>query len=268
MNRIQTVSFLAAALLAAGATSTAAAADSCPATRVFEDALDDAGLTPADAAPVAAPADPVGTVALPMPEADFASLDVSDADGKLTFTYKVASLETPLDSGGYIVRFSTDELPANGDEDFFVAMFNTPDGGTQFVHGTTGVNQEAGTGPRFFTINGDLDPASNFAADGTITLVVGFDALPGVAAGLDIYNMIASVRLLAPLVATAAGMTTNASNGTVLDDSGLESGFYTVGSCGKAGAAKSGGMLAAGAFGLPGLLGLAGLAALARRRRA
>lgn len=268
MNRIQTASLVAAALLAAGATIPAAAADACPATRVFEDALDDAGITPADAAPVAVPADPVGTVALPLPEADFASLDIADANGKLTFTYKVAGLETPLDSGGYIVRFSTDQLPPNGDEDFFVAMINTPDGGTQFVHGTTGVNQEAGTGPRFFTINGDLDAASNFAADGTITLVLGFDTIPGIAAGLDLFNMIASVRLLAPVVATAAGMTTNASNGTVLDDSGLESGFYSVGACGKSGAAKSSGVLAAGAFGLPSLLGLAGLGALARRRRA
>lgn len=260
-----------AAVLLAVATPVAYSADACPApgVQVFEDAAGDEGVAPYDALPVAAPVDdPVGVVPVPEDNADLLGLNLSEVGDTLVFTMKLASLAEPLASGGYIVRFSTDELPANGDEDYFVAMLNTPNG-TSFVYGSTG-SAGGGTlpvgGPRLFNITGTLEASSSFTPDGTLNLVLKRDAIPGLQAGLDIYNILFSVRLMAP-TEDAAGATGNGSNATLLDQNDGEPGFYTLGSCGKSAAIKSSGpALMAGGFGFALLAPLA-LAGFGRRRR-
>lgn len=265
MNIQKLVPFAVAALLAA-ASATAAAADACPlpGALIFDDPAGDEGVKPADALPVAAPVDPVGVVPVPEDNADLLTLHVAEVADTIVFTIKVATLESPIASGGYIVRFLTDDLPANGDEDYFVAMINTPDG-TTFNYGTTGPQQDAGTGPRLFNIAGDLEASSNFTADGTITLVMKRDTFPGLTDGLDLYNMLFSVRALLP-TGSAAQMTSNASNATLLDQNDGESGVYTLGGCGKSASVKSSSqLLAAGGLGL-GLLAPLALMGLRRRR--
>ena len=261
---------LSRSLIAAAALLPAAAfAQECalPGALVLEDAAGDAGLKPVDAAPVAVD-DPVGRIPVPIAEADILSLHIGESGGKLVFTYRIASLAEPLESAGYILRMTTDTPPENGDEDYFVAMLTSAEGAVSFVHGTTGANQDAGTGPRFFNVAGDLDAASNYAADGTITLVLD-PALIGAPAGSEIYNLLASVRVVAPTTEDT-GMTANGSNATILDDVPGDPGYYDVGSggCADGRGLASGDGLAVGAFGLPAtlLLGLAAAFGIRRRR--
>lgn len=183
---------------------------------------------------------------------------------KLVFTYKVRDLATLPPSFGWIVRFQTDSAPTNGDEDYFVAMLNSPRG-TYFVHGTDGFSFGLPAGePRQFRIAGALDGASTFAADGTITLVLDKSAVPAITPGLAVFNILATTRVMTP-PEPPAPFTTNADNATILDDA-LGAGYYDVVGNESCGEEKSVLGVAIGA--LPSAtLGLLAFAAFAPRRR-
>lgn len=158
--------------------------------------------------------------------------------GKLVFTYKMSSLSTLPPQTAYILRFSSDIAPDNGDEDFFVAMVTDPNGVASFVYGSDGFEFGAPAGePRQFHITGDLDAASNFNADGAITLVLDKAAVPGLVKGAALFNILPTVRLVTP--PDDAPFFTNADNNTILDEV-AESGFYDV--AGDACGGKSSGL--------------------------
>lgn len=183
---------------------------------------------------------------------------------KLVFTYKMRDLATLPPSFGWIVRFQTDSAPTNGDEDYFVAMLNSPRG-TYFVHGTDGFSIGAPAGePRQFRIAGDLDAASNYAEDGTITLVLDKSAVPAILPGLAVFNILATTRVMTP-PEDPAPFSTNADNTTILDDA-LGAGYYDVVGNESCGEEKA--ILGMTVGGVPAAtLALLALAAFVTRRR-
>ncbi len=202
---------------------------SAPGVLVLEDATGDSGVQP----------DPTVPRTGNQPFFDIQTLHMSEPAGmagKLVFTYKMSSLSTLPPQTAYILRFSSDIAPDNGDDDFFVAMVTDVSGEARFVYGSDGFEFGLPAGePRQFHITGDLDPASNFNADGTITLVLDKAAVPGITKGAALFNILPTVRLVTP--PGDAPFFTNADNNTILDEV-AESGFYDVAGDGCAG--KSG----------------------------
>jgi PKD domain-containing protein len=128
--------------------------------------------------------DPAGDENDTLPQHDVTSVSISepqDLPGKLVFTMKIADLSQALTPAfRWSVRFNIpnfgppDSTVIGPQEDWFVSMI-TSDGGTPtFTYGTTGsfTPQGAQVPARFFTTVGNLDPASNYTPDGTITLVL------------------------------------------------------------------------------------------------
>jgi hypothetical protein len=244
------IAALAALLWAGGAA--AGAECTAPGVLVFEDPAGDTGVPVEDAARVPVPDD----------NADMLSLHIAEAGNRLVFTYRMASLAQPLASAGYILRLSTEERPAEGD-DWFVAMFTDTEGAPSFVYGRSGAVSEAPS--RWFFIDGELDGASTYSPDGAITLVIDRSRLPGASPGLDLYPILPTVRLLSP-TADTLGQATNGDNATILDDAPGDW-YYTVsGACAEARALETGSGLLAGGAPSPLTLSLILLPALRRRR--
>ena len=135
---------------------------------------------------------------------------------KLVATLKVAGLNPPTPSTLWAVRFEAPTPPANGEPGYFVGLSNV--GGTnRFVHGTWRVDSApAAASVTVYTIAGDIDPASNFTAEGVITLVAD-KALFG---GLDPGDNVAGV------LARVGPATSNIVAGAAQDDTGT--GFYEI----------------------------------------
>lgn len=143
----------------------------------------------------------------------------------LVFTYKVASLAAVPPHTAWILRFATDTAPDNGDQDYFVAMVTLSDGYIRYVYGTNGFAAGAPAGePRQFRVQGELD-GSSYAEDGNITLVLDKSKVPSLNPGLDVFNILATVRLVSP-AEDGTPFFTNGANNTILDDA--PAGFYTV----------------------------------------
>jgi hypothetical protein len=157
--------------------------------------------------------------------------------GKLVFTYTMSDLSSFPPNIGWILRFSTDEPPANGDDDFFVAMFSTS-GGERFVYGTNGFTAGAPAEPRQFRIAGDLDAASGYDAGGAITLVLDKSSLPNLGPDQDVFNILPTVRLMAVPAEDPLPFTTNTANETILDDV-PGSGYYRLATGSTCGDGKS-----------------------------
>lgn len=205
---------------------------SAPGVLVLEDAAGDSGVQP----------DPMVPRTGDQPFFDIVTVHMAEPaalPGKLVFTYKMSSLSMLPPQTAYILRFSSDIAPDNGDEDFFVAMVTDVSGAAIFVYGSDGFEFGAPAGePRQFHITGDLDPASNFNADGAITLVLDKASVPGITQGAALFNILPTVRLVTP--PGDAPFFTNADNNTILDEV-AESGFYDVsgdGCAGKSGLAQ------------------------------
>lgn len=178
----------------------------------------------------------------------------------LTFTFKVADLATLPPNTAWILRFATDTPPDNGDEDYFVAMVTLSDTFVRFVYGTNGFALGTPVEPRQFRVAGELNAASGFAEDGTITLVLDKARVPSLEPGLEVFNILPTVRVVTP-AEDGTPFFTNGANQTILDDA--PAGFYSLvgNDCGNS---KSG-VLGIGA--LPAAtLGLLALVALLRRR--
>jgi PKD repeat protein len=127
--------------------------------------------------------DPVGDETDTVTEHDITSISMAEpitdavtgAADNLVFTIKVVDLATVPPGWRWSVRFSVggygppDAPIVGAQEDWFVSMISSQGAEPKFTYGTTGVFQGAS---RFFTTIGDLDPSSNYNADGTITLVL------------------------------------------------------------------------------------------------
>jgi hypothetical protein len=133
---------------------------------------------------VTAVTDPVGDETDGVVQHDITSVSMAEpvtnaqtgAADNVVFTMKVQNLSTVPPGWRWSVRFSVagynpPAAPIVGaQEDWFVSMISS-DANTapKFTYGTTGVFQGAA---RFFSTIGNLEPSSNYNADGTITLVL------------------------------------------------------------------------------------------------
>jgi PKD repeat protein len=165
--------------------------------------------------------DPVGDESDTVTEHDITSVSMAEpldntttgAASKLVFTMKVVDLSTVPPGWRWSVRFTVEGVKPPDDasggpaDDFFVAM--NSDGPTpSFTWGVTSVPQGAA---RVFTTEGNLDPASKFTTDGTITLVLPKSVIHNPAPGTAIAIELASVR--------AYGLT-GGTNETIPDSTG------------------------------------------------
>jgi PKD repeat protein len=169
--------------------------------------------------------DPVGDLQVGgQPQHDITSISVAEPDAfkdKLVFTIKVVNLSTIPAGWRWAVRFGAPQPPPDDpvtgpQEDWFVSMVTTDNATPTFTYGTTGVPQNAA---RVFTTLGQLDPASNAAADGTITLVLPKSVIGNPKPGDAITSLLGSVRATAPSVVPSTGGT----NATIMDSTGAGS---------------------------------------------
>ncbi len=182
--------------------------------------------------------DPAGDENDTVAKHDITSVSISEPEslpGKLVFTMKIADLTAPLTPAfRWSVRFNVpnygppDSTVIGPQEDWFVSMITSDNSVPTFTYGTTGsfTPQGASVPARFFTTVGNLDPASTFTADGTITLIMNKSDIqshgictgacgplqPGQAININL----ASVRAAPPSVIPGAGGT----NETIPDTTG------------------------------------------------
>ena len=130
-------------------------------------------LSPCIVPGVTVATDPAGDATNMLPSYDISSMSMAEPEnlpGKLVFTLKVASLATLPPNTFWAIRFIAPTAPANGDPAYFVGM-HTQGGTATYVYGTSFVQEATATSLTAYQIDGEIDEASIFAADGTITLV-------------------------------------------------------------------------------------------------
>ena len=239
---------IAAVLPSAGFAAGSPATCSAPGITVVADASGDQQGAPADTF------------------ADILSLSIAEppsTDGvnRLVFTFKVADLSVVPPNSQWVVRFLTDVPPPNGDEKYFVAMLTDASGSAHFIYGSEIL--EAGVGPRVWTPAGELDGASTFNADGTITLVLDESKIGGLGVGGAISAMEPQTRVdFSPTEGSVPFVT--GANAAMLDVTDPPDEYDLVGS-GSCGSGKSG-ILGLGAMPLAPLAAMLMLTGLRRRR--
>ncbi|MES2682363.1 MAG: PKD domain-containing protein [Pseudomonadota bacterium] len=147
--------------------------------------------------------DPAGDATNMLASYDISSISVAEPDnlpGKLVFTMKVASLATLPPNTLWAIRFIAPTAPANGDEAYFVGM-HTQGGAATYVYGTSFVQDATATSVTAYQIDGEIDAASIFAADGTITLVADKALFGPLAAGDALAQFTGTTR---PITQTAS----------------------------------------------------------------
>lgn len=201
-----------------------------------------------------------GTEGTGLPFSDILTLHVAEPrelTDRLVFTLKVADLApAPAPLHRWIAYFTTPD-----DVEWYAAM-STAEGPTPvFEYGRSSVLENPATPVGSFEYVGDLDPASSYSADGTITLVVDTAAVGFKPGDLADY-LYAKVRRSSPRETQNVGLTLDDSCGGC-GSGNRGGGSYTLAGNANCSAGKT--LLSAGAWGLPALLMLGGLA-LARRR--
>lgn len=174
--------------------------------------------------------DPAGDASDTLQQHDITSVSMSEPEnlaGKLVFTIKVGSLSTVPPGWRWAVRFSAPQRPPNAvygaPEDWFVSMVTSDGPAPTFTYGSTGVpSANNTTTTRVFTTIGNLDAASKYNADGTITLVLPKSAIGNPQPGQAINGMLGSVRATLPSLLPGTGGT----NETIPDSTG--GGAYTL----------------------------------------
>lgn len=132
---------------------------------------------------------------------DILTLHMAEPAGgnNLVVTFKVADLGLMPPNTGWILRFITDLPPAPGHE-YFLAMVTDPAGSAHFVHGVAAPPDDAASAAPLllFTPAGELDSASNFKADGTITMVLDKSQVAGLEPGGFVFQMLPLVNRISP----------------------------------------------------------------------
>jgi hypothetical protein len=198
--------------------------------------------------------------------ADILSLSIaeppsSDGVDRLVFTYKMSDLATVPPNGLWAIRFNTDVPPPNGDDTYFVAMVADPSATVHFMYGTQALEQ--GTAPRLWTPAGDLDAASHYDADGTITLVLDKSKIPGAVTGGFLSGFTTQAMIDHSPTEGSIPFTTGLV--ALLLDAGDPADDYAI--AGSSNCSAKSGLLGLGALPLPGLLVLLALGALRRAAR-
>jgi hypothetical protein len=181
--------------------------------------------------------DPAGDASDTLQQHDITSVSMAepqDKSGKLVFTLKVLNLSTVPPGWRWAVRFTAPQAPpkptgTETQDDWFVSMVTSDGAAPTFTYGTSGVPTVSAPSPvgdkttsRVFTTIGNLDAASNFNADGTITLILPKSAIGNPAPGQTITNILGSVRATVPSALPGTGGT----NETIPDSTGP--GLYTL----------------------------------------
>jgi uncharacterized repeat protein (TIGR01451 family) len=115
---------------------------------------------------------------------DVQKISVAESSGKLVFTIKTRSLSSVPPATTWPLGFTDQNGVAR-----CVAMRTDVAGTVQFVHSSGASCAPSPTAPPVFP----LDPASNYKADGTITLVLP-ESVIGISAGQTLTNFITRVR--------------------------------------------------------------------------
>jgi uncharacterized repeat protein (TIGR01451 family) len=118
------------------------------------------------------------------PAHDIQKISVAESSAKLVFTLKMRSLASVPPNTTWPIGFNDQAGGAR-----CVAMRTDLAGTVQFVYSSTASCAPSPTAPPVFP----LDPASNYKADGTITLVLPESAI-GISAGQTLTNFITRVR--------------------------------------------------------------------------
>jgi PKD repeat protein len=168
--------------------------------------------------------DPTGDASDGQAAHDITSVSMSEPqalDGKIVFTIKVSSLALVPTGWRWAVRFGAPQHPPDHpvigpQEDWFVSMVTSDGAAPAFTYGSTGVYQGAS---RVFVTLGNLDPASNATADGTITLILPKSAIGNPTPGQAITSIFGSVRATVPSAIPGTGGT----NETIPDSTGTGS---------------------------------------------
>jgi hypothetical protein len=173
--------------------------------------------------------DPAGNATDGQAAHDITSVSMAEPQalypGKIVFTMKVVNLSTVPPGSRWAVRFSAPTPPpatATGpSEDYFVSMVSSDGVAPTFTWGTTG-SPNPQIPARVFTTFGNLEPGSNYTADGTITMIFDKSKAGNPQPGQTLFNMYGSVRLTAPSAVPSAGGT----NETIFNATGV--GSYTL----------------------------------------
>ena len=192
---------------------------------------------------------------------DIQSLSIAEPAGAdvIVFTFKMADLSTLPPNGLWPIRFNTDVPPPNGDDMYFVAMVADPTGTAHFIYGTEIL--EEGEAPRLWTPQGNLEPSSNFNADGTITLVLDKSKVPGLVVGGDL--IVGAAQMSIDHSPTDGSVPFTTGLAAALIDSGAGFDDYIV--AGNSACTGKSGVLGLGAMPAAGMLFLLALAGLRRR---
>lgn len=168
--------------------------------------------------------DPTGDESDGQAAHDITSVSMSEPEalaGRIVFTIKVSSLALMPPGWRWAVRFGAPLHPPDHpvigpQEDWFVSMTTADGAPPTFTYGSTGVYQGAS---RVFVTLGNLDPASNANADGTITLILPKSAIGNPTSGQAITSIFGSVRATVPSAIPGTGGT----NETIPDSTGTGS---------------------------------------------
>ena len=144
-----------------------------------------------------------------------------DMPGKLVITLKTAGLAQVPPGYRWYAYF---KVPGS-DAEYFAAMDSANGPVPRFIHGTRSAIDTPAAALGSFAVAGTLDAASNFNADGTITLVIDKASFPTpITDGMELTGIAGSIR-----------QTTNPQNGVGLtvDSAGSIGGYKAVGNvCG------------------------------------
>lgn len=201
---------------------------------------------------------------------DILSMHVAEpanTPGQFAATLKLADLSLLPPNSLWAVRFHAPIQPANG-IDWFVGM-HTEGGTPTYVYGSVEVQDATASSVAVYTIEGEIDAASAYAADGTITLLAN-KALFGLEPGMAMTTITGTTR---PFTSTqspiAAGGQDTADGGGYVIAGNLpcsEARAVVVAPVAAVSASADTGRFGSGALGLLLLLPL-GFAALRRRKQ-
>ncbi|NGY06931.1 protease pro-enzyme activation domain-containing protein [Solimonas terrae] len=116
----------------------------------------------------------------------------AELDDQLVITMTVDNLSTVLPGFRWVTYFN---IAGDPDTEYYVAMVSSDGAVPVFNYGTHSSIPLAGVGD--FTVLGSLNPASNYSADGVITLVLDKSAL-GLKTGDQLTGIISSTRISTP----------------------------------------------------------------------
>jgi hypothetical protein len=139
-----------------------------------------------------------------------------DQSGNLVATLKVAAMDPATPNTMWAVRFDAPTGPPNGELGWWIGL-STADAAETWVYGSYRVDVVGVASVTVYTILGEIDPDSSYAADGTITLIAD-KAIFGLTTGNTVSGVLARTGPVSSNSSPIAG--------AAQDDTGT--GFYQL----------------------------------------